>query len=684
MATRDRLLLILLVLVAVTSSVFWEVRQHDFIDYDDDYLIYQNTAYSPLTAQSFRDFWTSPQAQIYMPLTYSVWAGLAQIARVTPAPGEKPVSQLTSTYDPGIFHSLSLLLHVLNVLIVFALLRLLVKNDWAAACGALFWALHPVQVESVAWASEMKGVLCGFWGLLALWLYALSSLRWQAGPERDASFEAKGARGRGVGFYFLATLCFVLALLAKPSAVCLPLLAFLLDCWMRRAPRRAIFPLVPWLLLCVPILYMARQGQPMTEQLAPLWTRPLILLDALAFYVGKIVWPFQLSIEYSRSPDWVFERGYLFWTWIVPVGLAALIWWKRRRVPGLVLGGALFVVALLPVSGLIPFVFQYYSTVADRYLYLPLLGFAVALTWFLARYPRRNFFVATGVFLVVLAGLSWRQETFWRDRETLYRQTLALNPRSFQARVNLANILLDRGQEKAAAGLLKAARDVHPKYSEPYVNVGNILLRRGKPKQAINYFVRAAELAPQSILAYFNLGKAYLQIKQYHYALLAFRRAAQLKPEKLETQMLLAETYFRLNREKEGQAALQRTKALFLPNIASYDVNAALIMVRLNRWNDALKYDLDAVKIMPGNAAIHNDIGSILLRLRRPHDAVRVLNNAVKLQPDDAEMRYNLALALTESGQQEQAISQLQQALQIDPNFAPAHQLLQKLDTGTE
>ena len=183
---RDRLLACLLVLLVVTTAVFWRVRTHDFINLDDNILVYKNKHFAPVSAENLWPLWQRPHEQIYIPLTYTVWAGLVKLAEVTPSetPAAAPLSELSPRLDPSVFHSFNLLLHVLNALLVFGIFRVLLKNDWAALAGALLFALHPVQVESVAWVAELKGLLSGFFGLLALWLY----VTW-AKPRSDFSLE---------------------------------------------------------------------------------------------------------------------------------------------------------------------------------------------------------------------------------------------------------------------------------------------------------------------------------------------------------------------------------------------------------------------------------------------------------------------------------------------------------------
>src|SRR5215813_1795845 len=222
-------------LVLVTLAVFWQVHGYQFVLWDDGLHIFDNPYLQALTFDNILAFWRKPYAELYMPLTYTLWALTAAVSRGVTA---NPTDGVP--LDPQVFHALNLLVHLLSVLVVWRIVRLLLSRivtrpaltrvAWAAAGGALLFAVHPLQVEAVAWVTGFKDVLGGFLSCVAVWQY----LRYASGSVEAAS-PPKAAGGqvrRSVGRYWLATGVFVLALLAKPTAVVVPVVAWILDVWI--------------------------------------------------------------------------------------------------------------------------------------------------------------------------------------------------------------------------------------------------------------------------------------------------------------------------------------------------------------------------------------------------------------------------------------------------------------------
>jgi hypothetical protein len=152
----------------ITLIVYMGVTKHDFINYDDDVNIYNNPYFHPVNLSNTLHFWKSTYEHLYIPLTYTVWAIEGKFSNA-----------LTSTsterkLNPRVYHTTNLIIHILNVLIVFAILCLLVENNWAACAGALLFSLHPIQVETVAWASGLKGSLSSLFSLMAIWSFIVS------------------------------------------------------------------------------------------------------------------------------------------------------------------------------------------------------------------------------------------------------------------------------------------------------------------------------------------------------------------------------------------------------------------------------------------------------------------------------------------------------------------------------
>src|SRR5213083_3155681 len=326
------------VLAVACSAAFGRTALHGFLFWDDRAFIAENPLIAHPSAASLLALWTTPLEDLYAPLTYTLWGLLAAVF------GPKPWA----------FHLTNVALHALNGGLVFAVLRRLVTEDdgRAALAGALLFALHPVQSEAVAWASEAKDLLSALFSLLAIRQY----LVFREGENRRAYLWASGA--------------FACALLAKPSAVVAPVLLVILNRGIQRRDwAGSLRGLSPWFVAAAAFTLIAAHVQPAAglHFVAPVWLRPAIALDALTFYLGKLVLPLHLIPDYGRTSQSVVSSGALAYTWIPAAALLAAGWVLRQKLPWMAAAVALFVAALLPVLGLVPFDFQYYSNVADHY-----------------------------------------------------------------------------------------------------------------------------------------------------------------------------------------------------------------------------------------------------------------------------------------------------------------------------
>ncbi len=461
MSPSIRPVLIVLLLLAACAAVYGPICRHPFVRWDDEINVYRNSYLNPVTVQSVKHFWISSEmgetCQVYRPVVYSVYALLAANAEVAPYLSDGEGAAL----NPHVFHEFSLLVHALNVLLVFALLRRLVRSDcvrrdWAAAFGALVFAVHPVQVEPVAWVTGLTDLLGAFFSLLALWEYS--------------KFRENGSRRQ----YVLAVFCFVLALLSKPSCVVLPMLALALDAhrlgrsWPNAFRGDSLKWLVPWSLLSLGMVVLTHFAEPvmLASVVTPWWDRPLLAVDALFLSVRHLVWPVFLGVDYGRSPDVVLGETSMLWCEAIGlVVLAGLLWLSRRRLPWLLAPAAFFVLALLPVLGLVPFRFQTFSTVADRYLYLAMLGPALLLAEAVSRAPSQRLAgaAACGVVLL-LAMLTVKQTAVWRSTDALWAQTLAVNPESWLARYNRGVLSIAQGKPEQAHSEFQELVRLKPEY----------------------------------------------------------------------------------------------------------------------------------------------------------------------------------------------------------------------------
>jgi hypothetical protein len=483
-----------LLVVAITAAIDSPVVGYDFVAWDDALHVYDNPRFHPVTWAHVGAFWRQPYEHLYIPLTYNIWAAVAWLSQRI-APG---------SYTAGLFHALNLLIHLLNVLIVYRLVLLLLdqrkmgaESHTAGMAGvaALIFGLHPLQVEAMAWVSGLKDILAGCWGLIACWQYL-------------ACAHAQTVQRRWI-HYGLATVAFLLALLAKPSSVIVPALAWILATSGVRQPwKQAALWLGPW--LCTAILWSVwtKSQQPDTAivSLTPVWTRPLIALDAITFYLGKLCWPVALGTDYRRTPQSIVAQEWSATMAILPIGLLVL-WWKRHSCWGLWLAAAVFSVGLLPVLEFVPFLFQGHSTVADRYTYLSLLGPAIGLAWAGQRTRPHTAFTLFGVLALGLIGWkSYNQVQVWQNTETLFTQALQVNPQSALAHNNMGFTFAEQGRLEEAITHYQQGLQVRPDFAYTHNNFGLALAHQGNLEAAIAAYIQAIRLRPDYVNAHNNLG----------------------------------------------------------------------------------------------------------------------------------------------------------------------------------
>jgi len=552
------------VLLCVTVLVFAAAVTHEFVLWDDNANIYENGALRAPGFAGVARFWTRPYKQLYIPVTYTVWTGLTKLA------------QGANGLDPGVFHAANLLVHLANVLLVHRIVQLLLRGRtelsrtrcaWAAATGAALFAWHPLQVEAVAWATGMKDLLCACFSFSALLLW----LGFASPTAADRT--GAGGRLRHAALAAGATLCFALALLAKPVAVVVPALAWCLVWTGRR--RLADGVLLAWLAISLVFVILTRRVQDVASVtfIPPLRMRPFIAGDALAFYLRKLFVPVRLCIDYGRAPRLLQNHRLLYVTWLAPGAAAALAALPRARNTGIHLALLLFVIPLVPVLGFVPFLFQEYSTVADRFVYPAMLGPAVLAALLSSRLRSRHAGALAGFALVTLAALSFRQVRTWRDDFTLFSHALEVNPGSFVSQYNLGRARERRGELGKAADRYEESIAIRADLTPAIIQLGSVKRRLGRQAEARALFSQAVALEPANARARNNYGVALASSGKLTEALVHFSAAHMLRPHDAQTHYNLGMTLEQLGRRPE--ALVHYSQALAL-NPADRDTRAAL------------------------------------------------------------------------------------------------------------
>lgn len=559
---------------ALAVVVFAQVHGFALLEWDDRTNIRDNPFLVPFTSANLARFWKQSYAGLYIPLTYSALMVEARLA-------ENPqATDRANRFDPAVFHLGNLALHLVVIALVFTILRLLVGHPGAAALGASLFAIHPLQVESVAWATEIKGLLCAAFSLLALGQYLLAANARPITLPPEHWSPISPARRRL--HYALACVALVGALLAKPSAAALPLVALAIEaCLLRSDWRSVVWRLGPWLAVAGVVLVVTKRLQP-DEVLAVykprFYVRPLVALDAVMFYLWKLAWPWPLGPDYGRSPLSIIESKLIYITWLVPAAVVAVmalskdrrIWWA---------GLAVFVAALAPVLGLVPFGFQSHSTVADRYAYPGMLGIALLAAWWLAGHWRPAWQGTAVVVLVGLALLGYRQTGFWRDDHTLFAHNLeAVNPESY---VSLSNIGVAIERQalrlegpmrtkllEEALPYFQRAIEIAPHFDDARQHQAFVLSQLGRYDQAIAAYHEFLRLRPGSPTGHRNLANLYVQLGKIDEALPLYQRSVELEPSYANGWIGLGTAELYKGNRTAAEAAFRRALAID-PRLAS-------------------------------------------------------------------------------------------------------------------
>lgn len=519
MTERKRTLVYAATIVAAALAAHIFSIQNGFVEFDDDQYVYLNPHVTAgLSFEGLRWAFTTGFLANYHPLTW-----VSHMANVT-----------LFGLDPRGHHATNLVLHSLNAILLFILLWRTTLQKAESCLVALIFAVHPLHVESVAWISERKGLLCAFFVLLALLAY---------------SFFMKQRNAGVYGCVVLASAC---AFLSKPVAVTLPLMLLLLDfwplqrtndlslggTWSRRFCRLAIekIPLVAMAAgFSIATYFLQSQGGAMNPlyQL-PLQDRVENALISYARYLWKYVWPTDLSPIYPLPIGGPSTLN-AFLATVLLLAITVATWRFRKRAPYALMGWLLFLAVLLPTIGIIQVGF---ASMADRYTYLPLIGISIALVWtgsdVVHRFDSersRSMVFAFGFILVAgLIALSQKQTAIWRNSESLFNHAIAVTKDNAEAHAHLGVSYLRENRPADAIGPFERAIVIRPRLKEAHTGLGVALRMTGQPERAIISHKAALEIDPNQPVVYLNLGVAYEDIHNYAEAEHNLREAVRRDP----------------------------------------------------------------------------------------------------------------------------------------------------------
>jgi Flp pilus assembly protein TadD len=578
-------------LVLLPLVPYWQVQHHEFINLDDDIYVTQNPEVrAGLSGETLR--W----AFSFDPVSY--WHPLTWLSHML----DCQLFGLNSTYH----HFSSLFIHIANTLLLFLALRRMTAAPWKSFFVAAFFALHPLNVESVAWVADRKNVLSTFFMILTIWVYA------------------HYAEKPGWMLYIGVWISMALGLLAKPMLVTLPFLLLLLDYWPLRRWKfhtttkdgvsfqktricRLVIEKIPLFALsaaslCISYISSRGMGLVISLKSVPPLLRVENALVSYVAYIAKMILPSGLSVFYPfphAVPSWQF-----FGATLILICATFLVIWARDRAPYLVIGWLWYLGTLVPVIGL--FQQGLWPAFADRFAYTPLIGLFLIAAWgshdLVVRWHLSKGFVGIvgAAVLIALGTITWVHVGRWKNSHALFEYAVQVTKDNHLAHYNLGVALQREGKtEKAIFHLQKAlqimpdnaefhnslgaafiqkgdldkalfhlteAIRLFPGCAEAHNNLGIVLSDRGDIEGAIAHYQEAIQIKPGEGLFYFNLGNAESAKEDFQKAVSAYLKALQIKPDAENVRLNLGYAFFREGRLKE---ALQQYEEILRENPGS-------------------------------------------------------------------------------------------------------------------
>jgi tetratricopeptide (TPR) repeat protein len=613
-----------LALALATVATFWPSVRCDYISYDDpDFIANNPHVQQGLSAVGIKSAFTDIVACNWHPVTMLTFVTGWQLWG----------------YNPAADHLFDILLHVLNVVILFLLVRKLTGTLWRSAAVAALFAFHPMRVESVTWIAERKDLLSALFFFLSIWVYA------------DWTKDRKAWR------YALLLVVFALGLMSKPMVVTLPFVLLLLDYWpLNRKPNNSPAPSLWKLVLeklplfamsaasCIATVIAQKHAGSVVElEQWPIVQRFSNVVMAYWRYVEMFIWPTKLGALYLPSAHWSMLWVAIALSMLVFVSIAILL---RARKSPLSTGWFWFLGMLVPVIGIVQVGSQ---SMADRYSYLPFIGLSFVVVWQIADAVQTKLSrtVAATLCLIVFGVFAFRanaQIAYWQNSGTVFARMIELHPNNPVAHNGLGAYYVNLRQTKEAMSEFEKALQIVPNMVDAHNNLGTELARLQRDDEAIAHFRAAIESNPRFEMAHNNLAKLYEKQGNYAGAIDEFRKSLEISPDQFVAANELGVCYFQ-----------------------SGDIYKAIKMFSR------------AVQVAPKNSAAYANLGKAHFAAKDYPAAADAYQHAVALAPRDADAQFHYGLLLAIQNNPTEAERHLREALALKPNFADAETALARL-----
>ena len=630
---RFRLVVICVLLSALTFALYWQVIHFEFINFDDlIYVVENKHVHNGLSFESILwAFHFSKAGDV------SYWHPITWLSHM--------VDYQLFGLKAGMHHLSNVIYHVLNTILLFITLWLFTRATWKSLFVAILFAIHPINVDSVAWIAERKNLLSTSFWMLTLLLYYYYTRK----PDLNR--------------YLLVLLTFILGLLSKPMLVTLPFVLLLLDFWpLNRISSKGdiiddpksvfnknnlnlVLEKLPLMILSVAlIIYNSRVmsyiGAFVSEKTVPTDLRFKNAIISYVLYIQKMFWPVNLTFYYpfpKEIPMWEVVGSLTF---IVIVTAIALRYMKKF--PYIIFGWLWFIGTLIPVSGIMQG--GLWPQIAERWAYIPFIGLFIIISWgvpdILKSLQKKEIFIsiAASIIILSLAVKTSEQLEYWKDNFALFGHAIEMNNNNVIAYNNLGVALGNKGDMDGATRHFRQALHIDPLYSYAYYNLGVVLSHNNQVTAAIENFAKAIQLNPYNPLVHYNMGLMLLRVRKIDDAMKHFNEALRLDPSNADAHYELG-TYF----EAKG------------------------------KLDEAIKHFNEALKVDPNHAGSHRELGKIYAGMDKNDEAIKHFNEALRINPKNADAHYYLGLDLIAMGKNDEAMKHFNEALRIDPKNANAH-----------
>jgi tetratricopeptide (TPR) repeat protein len=591
--------------------------------------------------------------------------------------------------NAGYHHLSNLFFHLLNVLLLFLLLYRMTGAMWKSGMVALLFALHPVNVDTVAWIAERKNLLSTTFWMLTMLAY----VRYAAGPS--------------IRRYCLIIIVFAIGLMAKPMIVTLPCALLLLDFWplyrsqwfrknwfrKEALPRsvhpsfhvspihRLIIEKIPLLILsfgAIWLSFMSLQKNGQIELVNPIDLRITNAIVSYLHYLWKMIWPTNLAIFYP-FPDAIPLWQPIAAT-IALIGITTFMIFYSKRKPYIATGWFWYLGTLTPIIGIIQG--GLWPQIADRWAYVPFIGVFIALVWGATDAISRlqsSRLIASLLCLAILpifSMLTIKQLTYWEKTDILFQHTLDVTCCNYYAHFVFGQYLSNKGDHDRAMEQFQKALNIIPDYSDALIAIGKEYSFRKDFENALLYYQKALFKSPSNSDLFNNIGNVYLNMKSYKKAFQSYKEAAAIDPKNPSAYNNMGAVC--IVTDQMEQAAWYINKALELdPNYVEAHYNLGLVAEKTGNIEQAIVHFQNTLQLNPDYTTAHKNLGKIFFQSGNLPQAKQHFEQDARLSPDDASAYYNIGIIFYTQQKFGDAVHYFHKALQINPGYEKAKTAMQ-------